>query len=208
MKLRQGYLFPLLVAATLSLSACAGNDGQVPAPTSGQSNNTPSETTPETSTPPEKSAQQLDAEGILVPGNVVKLNLGDSVSYYSMPTLSKEDAQKVTIVSVEYTDKADLPAGAPIAKMTMDGMLTVELIWETIMGRTQSNQGYLIARLDSGETGIPWAFMEGRLRNGKVVLGEPRSGVFSIELNRGKTLLTLVDYQDNPVAELRVDTSK
>ena len=79
---------------------------------------------------------------------------------------------------------------------------------EALLGSPQSNQRYLIATLDSGEKGKGRAFMENRLRNGGVHLGEPRSGVFTIAIDRGPTTLTIVDYVSVPVATLKVDTSK
>lgn len=149
----------------------------------------------------------LDAGGFAVPGQVVPLEIGDSVTYYSFPELSTDDAQTVTIHSVDYIEKSELGEDAPHDKFDT-GVLLVSLTWESVKGSVQSNQGYLSAELDSGEHGIPLAFREDRLRNGRVPDGEAKTGTFTIALDRGPTTLTLLDYVDAPVAELRVDTSR
>lgn len=200
---RTALIAPFFLLAALSLSSCAAESPVAKGPDE-VSTTEPSESAESAESTTDSSA--IDADGFVIPGSVVELQLGDSVSYYSYPKLSTDDAQKVTIHSVDYVEAADLPAGAP--SDVGDGVLVIELTWETLLGDTQSNQGYLIAALDSGEKGKALAFMENRLRNGGVDLGEPRSGVFTIAIPRGVTTLTLVDYVDVPVATLTVDTSR
>lgn len=189
-------ILPIVVALALGITGCTpgapSGGGQVDNADSPQeviSDNTGS----------------LDSDGFVIPGEVVTLELGDSVAYYSMPKLTLDDAQRVTIHSVEYVEKSDLGADAPLDKID-SGVLVISLTWESVKGRVQSNQGYLIAELDSGEKGTPLAFREDRLRNGRVPDGESQTGTFTIALERGLTTLTLLDYTDVPVAKLRVDT--
>src|SRR5690606_21449132 len=116
------------------------------------------------------------------------------------------DAQKVTVHSVEYIEKADVQDDAPHDNFDT-GVLVIALTWETLKGSVQSNQGYLQARLDAGgDNGIPLAFRDDRLRTGRISDTEPESGTFTIALDRGPTTLTLVDYTDVPVAEWHIDT--
>lgn len=191
----------LLLAGALTLSACsAGPAATAPDPTDNGTEN--SSESPET---PAGSGAVGD-DGIAIPGQVVDLNLGDPVAYYSFPKLSMDDVQKVTILSFEYFEKSELPDSAPLDKIST-GILDITVSWETVAGSTQSNQGYIIATLANGAQGTPRAFRDDRLRNGKVPLGETQTGVFSIEIDRGVTTLTIVDYQQEPVARVVIDTS-
>lgn len=189
-------LLPLVVALALGITACTpgvpSGGGQV------DNGDSPQEVISD-------NTGSLDSDGFVIPGEVVTLELGDSVAYYSMPKLTLDDAQRVTIHSVEYIEKSDLGAGAPLDKIE-SGVLVISLTWESVKGRVQSNQGYLIAELDSGEKGTPFAFREDRLRNGRVPDGESQTGTFTIALERGLTTLTLEDYVGVPVAKWRVDT--
>lgn len=191
----------LLLAGALTLTACsAGPATNAPDTTDdGTGNSTESSETP-------SDSGAIGEDGIAIPGQVVELNLGDSVTYYSMPKLSKDDVQKVTIHSFEYFEKSELPDSAPLDKITT-GILDITLSWEGVAGSVQSNQGYIIATLANGEKGNAFAFRDDRLRNGKVPLGETQTGVFSIGIDRGVTTLTIVDYTDEPVARVVIDTS-
>lgn len=185
----------------LGATACAPEPG--PASPGGTESDS-SQTDQESGAP---AAGTLDENGYAIPGQVLNLKLGDSVAYYSYPKLSKDDAQRVTIHSYEYIEKADLPAGTHMDKM-VNGVLVLSISWESVEGKVQSNQGYIIATLDSGEEGRPTAFMDNRLKNGGVDPGTTKSGVFTIDIPRGKTTLTIVDYQEAPVATMVIDTSK
>lgn len=200
-------LMPLGLALALGLAACAPASSSAPGHVDGDSASqaTDAESGDADGTDSEISGA-VDSDGFIVPGQVAQLELGDSVTYYSLPKLSKDDAQKVTIHSVEYIEKGDLPGDAPHDKFDT-GVMVVSLSWESVMGSVQSNQGYLVAELDSGGRGIPLAFRDDRLRNGGVPGGESQTGTFTIALDRGPTTLTLVDYADVPVARLKVDTS-
>jgi len=194
--------FPLALVLALGLASCAAEPpSSTPNEESGSESSEPS--TPEEST----DAAQLDENGYAIPGEELNLQLGDSVAYYSYPKLSKEDVQRVTIHSFDYIDTADLPAGTDVSKLE-NGVLVLSLSWENVEGSVQSNQNYILATLDSGEQGRATAFMEDRLRNGGVDSGETRSGVFTIDIPRGKTTLTIVDYENDPVARLQIDTTK
>lgn len=163
--------------------------------------------TPTTETETTDNTDAVGADGIAVPGQVVTLQLGEPVTYYSMPKLTKDDIQTVTIHSFEYIEKAGLEASAPLDKIGT-GVLVLTLSWETVAGSTQSNQGYVRATLDNGETGTALAFRDDRLRNGGVELGETREGTFTIAIERGITTLTIEDYTGEPVARLQLDTSQ
>src|SRR5690606_39571962 len=63
----------------------------------------------------------------------------DLVSYHSMPRLTLDEAQKVTIHSVEYIEKADVQDDAPHDRFDT-GVLVISLTWETLKGSVQSNQ--------------------------------------------------------------------
>jgi len=195
-----GLASALILTVALTLTACAG------APITTE----PAEpgTTETSTTPPESNSNSgaVDADGIQIPGEIVELQLGDPVTYYSYPNLSKEDLQKVTIHSFEYIEKADLEASAPLDKVET-GVLVLTLSWETVEGSTQSNQGYIVTTLANGDEGRSLAFRDDRLRNGGVDLGETRTGTFSIAIDRGVTTLTIVDYMGEPVARLVIDTS-
>ena len=192
---------PIAILLALGATACA------PEPDAGTlgGNGSDSSTSDQESGTP--AAGALDENGYVIPGQVLNLKLGDSVAYYSYPKLSMEDVQRVTIHSYEYIEKADLPDGKHMDKMK-NGVLVLSLSWESVEGDVQSNQNYVIATLDSGEQGRPTAFMDNRLRNGGVDTGETKSGVFTIDIPRGKTTLTIVDYHDAPVAKMVIDSSK
>lgn len=198
---------PLAILLTLGLSACAPESGSsTPGGDNGDSSQTNGETSNGDQSPETPAAGSLDENGYAIPGQVVNLKLGDSVAYYSYPKLSMDDVQRVTIHSFEYIEKADLPAGKHMDKMK-NGVLVLSLSWESVEGKVQSNQSYVKATLDSGEEGRPTAFMDNRLRNGRVDAGATKSGVFTIDIPRGKTTLTIVDYQGAPVARMVIDTS-
>ncbi len=193
---------PLALVLALGLASCAAEPGEsIPG---GESGNESSQS----GTPAEsESAGPLDENGFAIPGEVLNLKLGEPVTYYSYPNLSKDDAQRVTIHSFDYIERADLPSSADMDKM-VNGVLVLSLSWESVLGSVQSNQGYVKATLASGEEGRPTAFMDDRLKNGGVDPGETRSGVFTIDIPRGETTLTIVDYQNAPVARIQIDTSK
>lgn len=190
----------LALAAMLGLGACAA-DVAAPAPESDKSDAS-TESVPEA-----PAASALDADGFAIPGEVLQLEVGDSVTYYSMPTLQKEDAQKVTINSVEYVDKADVADGAPLEKIE-EGVLVVHLTWESVKGSVQSNNSYIKADLDSGEKGVPYLFYRSdKMKNGGVEADAPKTGTYSMAISRGATTITIEDYLTEPVAQFRVDTS-
>ena len=197
-------VLPLAFLLTLGLASCAAEPGGSATDEGSNSDSGPaSEGDGEAGT----TSGLLDDNGYAIPGQVVDLKLGESVTYYSYPKLTMEDAQRVTIQSFEYIEKSELPAGSPLEKID-NGILVLTLSWENVLGDVQSNQGYIVATLDSGEVGGPRAFMENRLKNGRVDPGETRSGVFTIDIPRGKTTLTIVDYQQAPVARMQIDTAK
>lgn len=188
----------LAALLTLSVASCAPEPGaSAPGDESGQSSQSGGD---------DGSGGALDENGYAIPGQVLELKLGDSVAYYSFPNLSDEDVQRVTIHSFDYIEKADLPDNAPMDTMK-NGVLVLSLSWENVEGKVQSNQSYVIATHASGEEGRPTAFMDDRLKNGRVDPRETRSGVFTIDIPRGKTTLTIVDYQGAPVARLQIDTA-
>src|SRR5690554_6767356 len=173
MKRRATGVCALALAAILGLGACA-TDAAAPTPGSDAADAS-TESAPEA---PAKSA--LDADGFAIPGEVLQLEIGDSVTYYSMPKLTKDDAQKVTLHSVEYIDKADVEAGAPLEEID-EGVLVVSLTWEQVSGSVQSNNGYLKAKLDSGEDGTPYLFYRSdKMKNGGVDAGTPKTGTFTM----------------------------
>ncbi len=192
---------PLALVLALGLVSCAPEPTTSSPATSGGGS---SESNQDSTAP---GAGQLDENGYAIPGQVLELSLGDSVAYYSYPKLTMEDVQRVTIHSFDYIEKADLPPGAHMDKMT-NGVLVLDLSWESVEGKVQSNQGYIIATLDSGEEGRPTAFMDNRMKNGRVDAGETKTGVFTIDIPRGKTTLTIVDYEDAPVARMVIDSNK
>lgn len=192
----------LLLAGALTLTACSAGP-TVNAPDTSDNGAGSSAESPEAPA----DGGTVGDDGIAIPGQVVELNLGDSVTYYSMPKLTKDDVQKVTIHSFEYFEKSELPDSAPLDKITT-GILDITLSWEGVAGSVQSNQAYVIATLADGRKGNPFAFRDDRLRNGRVPLGETQTGVFSIEIDRGVTTLTIVDYLDEPVARMVIDTSR
>lgn len=192
---------PLAMLLALGATACA------PEPDAGAPGGNASDSSPSEQESGKPAAGVLDENGYVIPGMVVSLKLGESVAYYSYPKLSMEDVQRVTIHSFEYIEKADLPDGKHMDKM-VNGVLVLDLSWESVEGSVQSNQNYIIATLDSGEEGRPTAFMDNRLRNGGVEDGQTESGVFTIDIPRGKTTLTIVDYQGAPVATMVIDTSR
>lgn len=200
MKSRATLVGAVAVAAMLGLGACAA---ETEAPTDAGG-----EVAPETSeSSGEATSAGLDADGFVIPGEVVQREVGDSVTYYSMGSVQTNDAQKVTIHSVEYIDKADVAEGAPLEKID-EGVLVVSLTWEQVKGGVQSNNSYLKATLDSGEKGVPYLFYRSdTMDNGGVDEGAPKTGTFTMAISRGPTTLTLEDYLVEPVAEFRVDTS-
>lgn len=185
---------PLALVLLVGVSACA--------PETGGPNGAPHSSSSQGGT----GSGPLDADGFAIPGSPVTLQLGDSVSYYSYPNLSKDDAQRVTIHSFEYIDKNALPADASAGDM-QHGVLKLSVSWEGILGDVQSNSGYILPTLASGEEGIERWFGPNQLDNGGVDFGETRSGLYRYEIPRGKTTLTIVDYTDKPVALLHIDTS-
>ncbi len=194
-------VLPIAILLAFGLASCASD----PAPSiAGESDSDSGNTEQDASSP---TGGSLDENGYAIPGQVLELTLGESVAYYSYPKLTMEDVQRVTISSFDYVEKADLPEGKHMDKM-VNGVLVLSLSWESVEGDVQSNQSYIIATLDSGEKGRPTAFMDNRLKNGGVDAGETDSGVFTIDIPRGKTTLTIVDYQDAPVARMVIDSSK
>lgn len=192
----------LVIAGALVLTGCSGGPlGSEPPAGDPDSTSAPA---PDAEAP--GSADAVGPDGIAIPGQVVSLQLGDPVTYYSFPKLSKDDVQTVTIHSFEYIDKSDLGPEAPLDKIDV-GVLVLSLSWEAVMGSTQSNQGYVVATLGNGDRGTPLAFRDDRLRNGRVPLGETQTGTFTIAIDRGATTLTIVDYTDEPVARLQIDTT-
>lgn len=192
---------PLAILLALGVSSC-GTDAGASAP--GSNSNGSSQSDQNSGAP---AGGPLDENGYAIPGEVLNLKLGDSVAYYSYPKLSKDDVQRVTIHSFDYIEKADLPPGKHMDRMT-NGVLVLDLSWESVEGKVQSGQTYIIATLDSGEEGRPTAFMDNRMKNGRVDPGTTKTGVFTIDIPRGKTTLTIVDYQEAPVARMVIDTSK
>lgn len=149
----------------------------------------------------------LDDEGFVVPGKPVTLKIGEPVDYFSFAGLTDEEAQRVTILSYKYIDKEDLPSDAPISDMN-NGALVLSISWHALRGNVQSNDGYFLISLDSGEEGYNRWFGSNQLDNGGVDDGETRTGELMWEIPRGKTTVTLTDYTDKPVAILYLDTSK
>lgn len=194
-------LAALVLAGALVLTGCTAG------PAANEPGDTGNPSAPTTETKTTDNTDAVGADGIVIPGQVVALQLGEPVTYYSMPKLTKDDIQTVTIHSFEYIERAELEESAPLDKIET-GVLVLTLSWEGVAGRTQSNQGYVKATLDNGETGIPFAFRDDRLRNGGVELGETREGTFTIAINRGVTTLTIEDYTGEPVARVLIDTSK
>ncbi len=187
------------LVAMLGLGACATGTA-VPTDAGG-------EVAPEMSESGSSGEGGVDADGFAIPGEVLQLEIGDSVTYYSMPELTKDDAQKVTIHSVEYIDKADVEAGAPLEEID-EGVIVVSLTWEQVIGSVQSNTAYLKPKLDSGEDDTTYLFYRSdKMKNGRVDADTPKTGTFTMAISRGATTLTLEDYRGVPVAEYRVDTS-
>lgn len=193
--------FPLAVVLALGITSC----GAEPGPSTGNSAPGGSSQSDHNTGTPANGA--LDEKGYAIPGQVLDLKLGESVAYYLFSTLSKNDVQRVTISAFDYIERADLPDGKHMDRME-NGVLVLTLSWESVEGKVQSNQGYVIATLDTGEVGRPTAFMDNRMKNGRVDAGETKTGVFTIDIPRGLTTLTIVDYQDAPVARMVVDTRK
>lgn len=149
----------------------------------------------------------LDADGFAVPGEPVTLKIDESVDYYSMPNLTKDDAQRVTIRSYNYVDLDGLPGDAPVSEME-HGVLVLEVSWESLMGDVQSNDGYITVTDESGAEGKHHYFGGNFLDNGGVDEGQTRVGDYIIEIPRGMTTVTIEDYTGKPVAVLYLDTSK
>lgn len=208
---------PFMFALAVGLSACTS---EAPNDSPAEAAENPSDAAGEGEVGPEANPDDggdnegdvpaasgaVDADGFVIPGEVVNLELGDSVTYYSMPNLTLDEAQKVTIHSVEYIEKADLPAEAPHDEFDT-GVIVVSLTWESVLGSVQSNQGYLQVEHDSGQGGYSLFYREDKLQNGGVPDGGSETGTYTYAIERGPTTLTLGDYTDVPVAQLKIDTS-
>lgn len=147
----------------------------------------------------------LDGDGFVIPGHVLPLKVGESVMYYSYLELSKDDAQRVTVTSFNYIDKTDLPEGPHMRRLN-NGVLVLSVTWQNVKGNVQTNHSYVVATLNSGQVGRPISFLPGTLKNARVDPGKTRSGILTIDIPRGTTTLTIVDYRDNPVARMVIDT--
>lgn len=187
---------PLALVLLLGTVACAPEDT---AGTPGQNGGT--------SQDGGAQSGSLDEEGFVVPGKPITIKIGEPVDYFSFANLSDEEAQRVTFLSYEYIDKEDLPGDAPISDMQY-GALVLSLSWQALRGDVQSNDGYFLLSLDSGEEGYNRWFGPNQLDNGGVDDGETRTGDLMWEIPRGKTTVTLTDYTMKPVAILKLDTSK
>lgn len=190
---------PLTLVLLLGVSACA------PETTNGGSGGSPGSNSSQNGDG--TGTGSLDADGFAIPGEPITLKIGDFVDYYSMPNLTKDEAQRVTVRSFEYIDIDALPSDAPVSEMT-NGVLVLEVSWESLMGDVQSNDGYILVTHESGEEGKHHYFGGNFLDNGGVDEGETRVGDYIVEIPRGKTTVTIEDYTGKHVAVLHLDTSK
>lgn len=152
------------------------------------------------------STEQDDAPAVATDG-LETMTIGTPFRY-SVLEISEDDIAEVTINSWEYRLGEDFAPYEAKDPLPQEGMLVIDVTWETVGGSTQSNTGYFQTTA-SGQDGYKLVTaLEGKLKNGKVPVGEPRTGKIGWAIDRGPTTVYLTDYLWNRVASLTIDTSK
>lgn len=152
------------------------------------------------------NAGRVDTNGFVIPGSPIEIGIGDSVTYYSMPQITQEDAQKVSITGYKYYEFSDIPEKENAPSKLDSGILVLNVSWTSVLGKTQSNQGYILVKNDdTGEEAVDWAFLSDRLKNGGVPENSTRTGTITKGISPGNLTITIVDYVGEPVAFLKIN---
>ncbi len=169
-------LLALSTAAALSLAGCATEPLTAPAPgAEGVQVEAP---------------EQVDAEG------VASFSIGEATSFEVFPTLEKGNVARITINSADYTTGVDFEQYKPREPITADGLLIINLTWETLEGRTQFNSGYVVVTVADGSEAVRlWENLEGSTKNGGVDIGEPHTGNMAFAIDRGDITITITNHE-------------
>lgn len=181
----------VLAGLSLSLMGCAGG------PASDQGAGGDKTAAVESGDSPAAPADGLEAMTIGTPFRYVPLEIAE------------DDIAEVTINSWEYRLGEDFSPYGAKDPLPQEGLLVIDITWETVGGSTQSNTGYFETTDASGQNGYKLVTaLDGKLKNGKVPAGEPRTGKVGWAIDRGVTTVYLTDYLWNRVASITIDTTK
>lgn len=142
-------------------------------------------------------------------GAVVAGGLGKPVTFKVMPKLSPDDVARVTVNSFGFEPEADFEKFNPKNPIDRDGLLVINITWETLEGSTQSNDAYFRVASADGTEGIRLAVnLDGSIKNGRVQADAPKTGNIAFAVNKGASELFLMNMHDEDVARWAVNTGK